>query len=199
MKIIFLDRDGVINQYPGDSKFVTDWKEFKFLPGVFEAIRRLKENGFKIFVVSNQAGVSQGIYSQEKLDQITENMLKEIEAESGEIQQVLYCTHTEEDNCSCRKPKIGLLEAAAQSLGQKNFSFNTSYFIGDTMRDIKTGQAAGCKTMLVFSGKEKRENRAIWEVTPDYEAKDLKEAVNIIINENPHNLRHSRSRPSQGS
>jgi len=196
MKVIFLDRDGVINRYPGDTKYVTDWNEFEFLPGALEAIRRLTENDFKIFIVSNQAGVSKGIYTQEKLGEITSNMLKEVKNASGRIQQVLYCIHKDEDNCSCRKPKTGLIEKAVKSLGLGKFNLSSSYFIGDSIRDIKTGKSAGCKTILVFSGKEKKKNKDNWQIIPDYQAKDLQDAVEIIVNENPHNLCHGRSRPS---
>ena len=199
MKVIFLDRDGVINKYPGDTKYVTDWKEFKFLPGALEAISILTENDFKIFVISNQAGVSKGIYTQEKLDQITENMLKEIKDKAGKIQKVLYCIHKDEDNCSCRKPKIGLIKKAIDSLRLKRFNLDSSYFIGDSIRDIKTGKSAGCKTILVFSGKEKKENKNNWQIRPDYQAEDLTEAVELILNENPHNLCHGRSGPPQSS
>jgi len=199
MKVIFLDRDGVINKYPGDTKYVTDWAEFEFLPDALESISKLTENDFKIFIISNQAGVSKGIYNQQKLDEITSNMLKEVEKKSGKIQRVLYCIHKDEDNCYCRKPKTGLIKKAIDSLGLKRFNFNYSYFIGDSMRDIKTGRTAGCKTILVFSGKEKKENKDNWEIKPDYEATNLLEAVNIILNENPHNSCHGRSRPSQGS
>jgi D-glycero-D-manno-heptose 1,7-bisphosphate phosphatase len=200
MKLIFLDRDGVINKYPGDTKYVTDWNEFEFLPGVLEAIRILTEDGFKIFVASNQAGVSKGIYTQEKLEEITKNMLREISSHSGKIQQVLYCTHTDEDNCSCRKPKTGMITKIVKSLGFKNSANDLFFFVGDSIRDIKTGKLAGCRTILVFSGKEKPENRNRWEVQPDYQVKDLKEAVQIILNnESPRNLCHGRSRPPQGS
>jgi len=181
MKVIFLDRDGVINKYPGDTKYVTDWSEFEFLPGTLDAIRKLTEDNFKIFIISNQAGISKGIYSQEKLDEITKNMLGQIENSSGKIQEVLYCIHQDEDNCSCRKPKIGSIKKAIRSLGIDMSNLNSSYFIGDTTRDIQTGKTAGLKTILVFSGKEKPKNRDSWQVLPDFLAKDLSEAVDKII------------------
>lgn len=185
-KIVFLDRDGVINEYPGDNKYVTSWGEFHFLPGVKEAIKKLKEADFKAFIISNQAGISKGIFSQESLNNITENMLKEIKETGGLIEDVFYCIHRDEDNCSCRKPKTGLIKKAFRSLcdgNKKREEQNSKYFfIGDTIRDIQTGKSAGCETILVFSGKEKPRNKDFWTVQPDYIAQNLSEAVNMIIN-----------------
>lgn len=116
-KIIFLDRDGVINRYPGDTKYVTTWRQFKFLPGVKTSIKRLNKAGYSIFIISNQAGVTKGIYAKKKLNLITKNMLSEIKNHSGEIKKVFYCIHTSDDNCSCRKPRTGLIKEAFRSLG----------------------------------------------------------------------------------
>jgi histidinol-phosphate phosphatase family protein len=186
MKVIFLDRDGVINKYPGDSEYVKSWKEFHFLPQVKPNLKRLSDNGFKIFVVSNQAGVSKGIYSQKNLDLITENMLKELSNYGISIAGVYYCTHRPQDNCSCRKPNTGLIDMAVAKIKQEGLKMELtrSYFIGDTTRDIDTGKAAGLKTILVFCGKEKPENKDKWESSPDFTAQDLSEAVDLIIKNN---------------
>ena len=183
MRVIFLDRDGVINKYPGDSEYVKSWEEFCFLPQVKPSLKKLSNNGFKIFVVSNQAGVSKGIYSQESLDLITKNMLSELGNYGISIAGVYYCTHRQEDNCSCRKPKTGLIDMGIAKLKKDGFQIelSNSYFIGDTTRDIDTGKAAGLKTILVFSGKEKSENKNNWQSLPDFTAQDLSEAVDLII------------------
>ena len=183
MKVIFLDRDGVINKYPGDFEYVKSWGEFRFLPKVKPALKELNDKGFKIFVVSNQAGVSKNIYSQESLDLITKNMLKELSEDGINISAVYYCIHRQEDNCSCRKPNIGLIEQALTKLKNENHSveLKSSYFIGDTILDIETGKKAGLKTILVFSGKEKPENKKKWQIFPDFTAQDLNEAVEKII------------------
>jgi histidinol-phosphate phosphatase family protein len=186
MKIIFLDRDGVINRYPGDRDYVKSWEEFHFLPQAKSALKRLYDNGFKIFIISNQAGVSKGIYSQENLDLITKNMLRELEGSGVVIAGVNYCTHRNEDNCSCRKPKTGLIEKAVAALGKKkaDIEFGNSYFIGDTLRDVEAGKGAGLETILVFSGKEKPQNQQNWNILPDYTAAGLQEAVDIVLNTN---------------
>lgn len=183
MKAVFLDRDGVINKYPGDFQYVTSWQAFQFLPGVKPALKKLSAAGFEIFIISNQAGVSKGVYSQADLDLITSNMLKELDKEDINITAVYYCTHRSEDNCACRKPKTGLIDMAISKIKESglDLDFGSSYFIGDTIRDIETGKSAGLKTILVFSGKEKPENRKDWQILPDLVARDLSEAVEKII------------------
>lgn len=183
VKAVFLDRDGVINEYPGDLKYVTAWSEFHFLPGAQAALKKLSDSGYKIFIISNQAGVSKGVYSQENLDLITHNMLEDLKKHEVVISGVYYCTHRPEDNCSCRKPKAGLVEVAVAKLKTEglNVELPESYLAGDTIRDIETGKAAGLKTILVFSGKEKLENKNNWSSLPDFIAQDLFEAVNIIL------------------
>ncbi|MCM8800301.1 MAG: HAD family hydrolase [Candidatus Omnitrophica bacterium] len=181
MKIIFLDRDGVINKYPGDGRYVTKWSEFKFLKGVKLALKRLTQNDCKIFIISNQAGVSKGIFTKKDLDDITENMLKELNRSKIKIAGVFYCIHREEDKCSCRKPKIGLLKNAIRSLGKIKIDKKNCFFIGDTYRDIQTGEAFGCKTILVFSGKEKKNNKN-FPLKADFTASDLLEATDLILN-----------------
>jgi len=184
MKIIFLDRDGVLNKYPGDSDYVKSWSEFHFLPKVKASLKRLNDKGFKIFIISNQAGVAKGIYSQESLDLITQNMLKELNGYNINIAGVYYCTHREADSCSCRKPKTGLIDLAVAKIKDEGLEpqLNQSYFIGDTIRDIETGKAAGLVTILVFSGKEKPDNKDKWAILPDYTAQNLSRAVDLILN-----------------
>lgn len=195
MKITFLDRDGVINRYPGDKKWVTKVKDFHLLPGVLAALKKLTGHGFKIFVVSNQAGVSKGVYSQQKLDAITALMLKRVEKAGAKLSGVFYCLHRKEENCSCRKPATGLIEKA---IGKRKIkASDCAYFIGDTITDMQTGKNAGLKTILVFSGKERKKNQSLWQVQPDFVAKDLLAATKIVLNENPSHIRHGRNRPQK--
>lgn len=178
MIAVFLDRDGVINKYPGDKKYVTCLKEFRFLPRVKEAIALLNKAGYQVFVISNQAGVTKGLYSQKTLDAITSHMLSGIEQQGGRIASVYYCIHRSEDNCSCRKPKAGLLLAAKKDY--PDVSLKNSFFIGDTMRDVQAARNAGCKSVLVLSGKEKMANCANWDTKPGYVFKNLWEAAQFI-------------------
>ncbi|MDD5692696.1 MAG: D-glycero-beta-D-manno-heptose 1,7-bisphosphate 7-phosphatase [Candidatus Omnitrophica bacterium] len=177
MKFVFLDRDGVINKYPGDRYYVTSLKKFRFLPNAKKAIALLSRKGFKIFVASNQAGVGRGIYAQRTLDAITARMLKEIESAGGRITKVYYCTHHKDAGCSCRKPKPGLLKQAAREF---KFSLKGVYFIGDSIRDVLTSQATGSKSILVLTGKDKLATRKHWEAEPDLIFKDLLTAAKFL-------------------
>lgn len=181
-KVIFLDRDGVINKYPGDKKYVTSLEKLHFLPNVLKAIRRLTKAGYNIFVISNQAGVKKGIYSKKTLDDITHKMLKRIEGSGGKIAGVYYCLHAQEDNCACRKPKMGLVKKALVKLRIKNLKNKKTFLIGDDIRDIYTGRNAGLKTILVLSGREKLKNKNFWTIKPDYVFKNLNTAVDFILN-----------------
>jgi len=177
MKAVFLDRDGVINKYPGDRQYVTSLKKFKFLPNAKKAIALLNKKGYKIFVASNQAGIGGGIYSQKTLNTITAKMLADIRKEGGNINKVYYCTHRKDAGCSCRKPKPGMLKAASREF---KFNLKGTYFIGDTMRDIFTARAAEAKSILVLTGKEKKANQKNWETEPDFVFKDLLAAAKFL-------------------
>jgi len=184
-KIVFLDRDGVINEFPGHGNYVTKVKDFHFIPRALEALRMMTEEGFTIFVVSNQAGVGRGIFTQDKLDRITNKMIAGVTAAGGKIRKVYYCTHRPDAGCSCRKPDIGSVRRAMKSLHLPEEAARNTYFIGDTKGDIETGYNAGCKTMFVLSGRENRRYMNGWIVKPDYIVKDLYEAAKIVC-ANPH-------------
>lgn len=179
MKVVFLDRDGVINKYPGDKNYVTSCNGFRLLPRVKEAIAKLHHKGFRLFVISNQAGVGKGIFSQETLDAITSKMLRAIEKAGGSIEAVYYCTHRKEENCPCRKPKAGMIDIASKA---HSIKAKGAFLIGDTIRDVHTARSAGCKSILVLSGKEKLPNRKNWQIQPDFIFKDLYQAAKFIIN-----------------
>ena len=194
MKVVFLDRDGVINEFPGNGNYVTKVKEFHFIPGALDAIKILTDLGYKIFVISNQAGVGKGIYSRDKLKRITRHMLRHVERNNGKIRKVFYCTHRSDEGCDCRKPEIGLVRKALQSLNKTIRHAQKAYFVGDTSVDIKAGHNAGCKTIFALSGREDRRYMRKWDVRPDYIVKDLQEAVEIIANGNSHHPRLRRRR-----
>ena len=179
-KIIVIDRDGVINKDPAGwtkHNYVTCPEDFHFLPGAKEAIKRLSENGFDIIIVSNQAGISKGYYSEKELESVTRKMLEGLEASGGIIKKVYYCLHQDKDSCDCRKPKTGMLDRAEKELG---INVKGSFFIGDGKVDIEAGQKKGLKTVLVLSGKTDLARIAEWPVKPDYIFDDLKEAVEFI-------------------
>lgn len=196
-KIVFLDRDGVINEFPGNGNYVTKVKEFHFIPGALDALRRLKENGYTVFVVSNQAGVGKGIYSQDKLDRITRRMITQVKENGGEIKKAYYCTHTTQHGCDCRKPNIGSIRAAFSLLKKPITHAAHAYFVGDTEVDVTAGKNAGCKTIFVLSGMSDRQTVRTWKVRPDYTVKDLLEATDIILGNGEQKSRRPKSTPKE--
>ena len=180
-KFILIDRDGVINKDPGgwtEHSYVTKWEDFYFLPGAIEALRILKENGIKVVVVSNQAGVGKNYFSEKDLKRVNSLMMKEVEKGGGKIEEAYYCIHRDDDACDCRKPKTGLFEKAAKKYG---IDLKGTYIVGDSDVDIEAGRRLGMKTIFVLSGKVSKEEIEKWEEKPDYVFNDLLDAVNRII------------------
>lgn len=181
MKYLFIDRDGVINKDPGgwtEHSYVTEHSEFKFIPGALEALKMLNENGVKVIVISNQAGVGKGYFTEERLDEINSAMVKEIEKKGGKIEESFYCIHRKEDNCGCRKPRTGLIESAAKKYG---INPKETYFIGDSEVDVEAGKKIGAKTIFVLSGKTSKDEMERWKNKPDHIFKDLLGSVKWLI------------------
>jgi len=145
-KVIFLDRDGVINKKAPKADYVKNWGEFEFLPGSIEAISLLTKSGYNIYIISNQAGIARGMMTTDNLKEIHQNMTNEIEKNGGKISGIYYCPHGWDEGCECRKPKPGMFFQAAR---EHHIDLTKAIFIGDDERDIQAGNAAGCKTILV--------------------------------------------------
>lgn len=175
MKIIFLDRDGVINENRQD--YVKSWEEFSFIPGAIEAIKTLNEAKNEVIIVTNQAGIGKGLVSKITVEEMHRRMVGEIEAGGGKIMAVYVCPHRPEDGCKCRKPKTALFKEAI-----KKFKINSkqSFLVGDSLRDIEAGKKIGCQTILILDGKLSEEE--IKKAKPKFTADNLKEAVSIILN-----------------
>lgn len=176
-KVVFIDRDGVINRYPGDKQYVCSVREFKFLPGSIEGMKKLYEKGFTLFVVSNQAGVAKGLYGKRDLEKMDKKLLRELKKCGVQLKGIYYCTHHPDDNCDCRKPRTGLL---TQALKDANIEPVVSFFIGDSFRDMQAARSFGAKPVLVLSGSEKIANRPNWEFQPDYVFDNLLVASHYI-------------------
>lgn len=181
MKIVFLDRDGVINEFPGNGKYVTKVKNFHFIPRVLDALKLLTDEGFTIFVVSNQAGVGKGVYSKQKLDHIHRNMMRDVKAYGAKITKAYYCTHRSDAGCDCRKPGIGHVKKGLKLIHQPMSVVKNAFFVGDTESDILAGHNAGCHTILSLSGREDRRHMRGWNVKADYVVNDLWEAAQLMI------------------
>ncbi|MFH1593062.1 MAG: HAD-IIIA family hydrolase [Candidatus Omnitrophota bacterium] len=180
-KVIFIDRDGVINKDPGgwtEHNYVTAWEQFIFLPNSINALEKLTRASYDIVLISNQAGVNKGFYTKEELQNIDRKMVQAIEEAGGKIRKAYYCVHQPSDNCNCRKPKTGLFERAEEEL---NIKAGGNYFIGDGKTDIEAGTKMGLKTIMVLSGKADLKNMKDWNVKPDYIFDDLLEAADFII------------------
>ena len=149
MKIVFLDRDGVINRNPPNMGYVRNWSEFSFIPNARKAIRELTQNGYRIIVVTNQAGIGRGLFSEEDLTDIHARMVSEIAAAGGRIDAIYYCPHHPDAGCACRKPKPGMLIRAGR---EHNIELSSAYLIGDSITDIEAGQRAGTRALLVLTG-----------------------------------------------
>lgn len=177
--IVFIDRDGVLNRDPAKTYYVRKPGEFRWIPGVFTALRPLAEAGAAMIVISNQAGVGKGLVAPEALDAVTDKMFGGLASQGIVLRGVFYCTHTPEAGCGCRKPKTGLFKAADRSLGLKG---SRRFMIGDTERDMTAGRAAGCRTVLVLSGKTRSAAQAAkFKTRPDHTVNNLKKAVQWIL------------------
>ena len=147
MKLVILDRDGVINEERPD--FVKSADECVPIAGSIDAIARLHQAGFTVVIATNQSGLARGKFDLDDLEAMHYKLTQLVEEKGGEISAIFYCPHAPEDNCKCRKPKPGLLDAIEAE-------FNTSAegvaFIGDTLRDLQAGVAKGCLPLLVKTG-----------------------------------------------
>lgn len=176
-KWIFIDRDGVINKDLND--YVKRWPDFEFIPGVLDAFRLLKQAGFDVIIISNQAGIGDRQFPLEDLQEITKQMLVAITEAGGAVRDVFYCLHGKAEGCACRKPEPGLFELAHQKYP---FSPEKTYFIGDKDSDILAGKRFGLKTILVKTGYgEEHQHRMKTEDMPDFIADDLYAAVKQIL------------------
>lgn len=145
-KVIFLDRDGVINKPAPPHDYIKSWEEFEFLPGAIEGLKILYDLGYKLVIVTNQRGIARGMLSWDKLNEI-HNKMQEVLKENGVIiDHIFVCPHDENDNCDCRKPKDGLLRKIEEyyEVDKEN-----SYMIGDLESDIEAGKVYGVKTVYI--------------------------------------------------
>lgn len=175
---VFVDRDGVINENRDD--YVKAWQEFVFIPGSIEALASMSRIGIRIFVATNQSVVGRGQLAKRDLDVIHTKMTDVLTGSGAKIESVLACVHHPDDNCICRKPEPGLIMDAA-----KRFEVDLRYafVIGDAASDIEAGGRAGCRTVLVKTGRGAEAARADrWNKhKPDFVADDLVDAALWIM------------------
>lgn len=147
-KLIILDRDGVINE--DSDAYVKSVDEWLPISGSAEAVARLCKAGYQVAVATNQSGLARGYFSLDDLNAMHEKMSTLVKAHGGEFAHIAYCPHGPNDQCDCRKPLPGLIHQIEQAL---NLSAKGCYMVGDSLRDLQAGQAAGMNAALVLTGK----------------------------------------------
>jgi D-glycero-D-manno-heptose 1,7-bisphosphate phosphatase len=151
MKLVILDRDGVINR--DSDEYIKSPEEWVPIPGSLEAIARLHREGYKIIVATNQSGVGRGLYDMDMLGRIHARMLEAVRAKGGEIDAIFFCPHKPEDQCDCRKPRPGLMLEIAERL---KVNLAGVYAVGDSERDVLAARAVAARPILVRTGKGRR-------------------------------------------
>jgi D-glycero-D-manno-heptose 1,7-bisphosphate phosphatase len=174
-KVVFLDRDGTINQ--DSDAYIKNWSEFEFLPRSIRALRDLTAAGFTIIVITNQSAIPRKLISTAELDYIHSKMKTAVQSEGGKISDIFFCPHMPEDNCDCRKPAPGLIIQAQQKY---KIDLAASVMIGDSAKDIECAHNAGCGiSILVKTGnyQEAQSRLARDNLRADYVAVDLYDAA----------------------
>ncbi len=153
LRTVFLDRDGILNEKMPEGQYVTRWEEFRVLPGVPQALRRLNDAGLRIVVVSNQRGIARGMYTAEDIAAIHEKFEQLLGKAGAHIDAFLICPH-DKGECNCRKPLPGLFEQAVARFPE--IAAETSAMIGDSLSDIEFGRRLGMMTVFVEGDRERQ-------------------------------------------
>jgi D-glycero-D-manno-heptose 1,7-bisphosphate phosphatase len=176
MKLVILDRDGVINE--DSDLFIKNTSEWKPIRCSLDAIAKLNHAGYRVVVASNQSGIGRGLLDMGALNAINDRMYRSLAQVGGRIDALFYCPHSAEANCECRKPKPGMFIDIAQRF---NVDLAGVPGIGDSLRDLQAAATAGAKPMLVLTGKGSKTEAAgnLPDATPVFA--DLAEAVRNIV------------------
>ena len=176
---VFLDRDGVINRRPLVKRYVTAPEELQLLPRVPEAIRLLNEAGHRAIVVTNQRGISLGLYDERDLERIHRRMREELARGGAQVDAVYHCPH-DADSCTCRKPGIGMFLQAQQDF--PGLTFNRSIVIGDSACDLQAATRLSCRAVLIGASENAVDRElASQHIIPDFRCGSLWEAVTAFL------------------
>ncbi len=148
MKLIILDRDGVINH--DSDEYIKSPEEWHPVDGSLDAISRLNRAGYKVIVATNQSGVGRGYFDIETLNKIHQKMHSALKEFGGRIDAIFFCPHKPDDNCDCRKPKPGLFNSISNRL---SVDLNNIPVVGDSTRDLEAAKAVLASPVLVKTGK----------------------------------------------
>ena len=184
-RAVFIDRDGTISEEVG---YINHPSRFRLFLYAASAIKQLNENGWLAIVITNQAGVARGYFSEEMVQTIHQNMTGDLESSGAKLDAIYYCVHHPSVgappyrvDCDCRKPKPGLIARAAQDF---DIDLARSWMVGDRYSDVELARNAGVKSAFVMSGYGRGEwehHRAPWTRKPDLIAEDLLDAVRLIV------------------
>ncbi len=184
MRLVVLDRDGVINHDSDD--FIKTEDEWLPLDGSADAIARLSGAGYTVAVATNQSGIGRKLLSEEDLETIHKKMLDHVASAGGRIDKIVYCPHLPEAGCDCRKPRPGLLAQL-----QKHYGTDMSGvpFVGDSERDLRAALAIGARPMLVLTGNGRKTLQTIQETGEPMEVfENLAAAVDAMLLEDEQNV-----------
>ena len=176
---IFLDRDGTINY---DRNYLSDVKQLKLYKHIEKPLLKFREMGFKIVIVTNQSGIARKYFTVTKLKQINSKLIEMLKKLKVKVDGMYYCPHGPNDNCDCRKPKIGMALKAAKEL---NIDLKKSYMIGDSVRDYIFGYNFGGKGILVLTGHGKKQFLKVKDEKqkPLAVVRSLSQTVGVIKND----------------
>jgi D-glycero-D-manno-heptose 1,7-bisphosphate phosphatase len=180
MKLVILDRDGVINL--DSDQYIKSPDEWKPIPGSLEAIALLNQSGFRVVICTNQSGIGRGLFEMDTLNAIHDKMIRALAHIGGHVDAIFFCPHTATDECTCRKPKPGMFLQIEERF---NVSLEGVPAVGDSLRDFQAASAVGAKPILVLTGKGKKT-----AADPDLPKRmltfpDLAAAAAHIIKSNP--------------
>ncbi len=186
-RAVFIDRDGTLSEEVG---YINHPSRFSLFPYAARAIRYLNENGWLAIVITNQAGVARGYFSEDMIQTVHGRMEQELESKGAKLDAIYYCAHHPSVgeppyrlDCDCRKPKPGLISRAAEDF---DIHLEASWMVGDRYSDIELARNAGLKSMFVLSGYGRGEwehQRANWIEKPDLVTENLLEAVRLIVSD----------------
>lgn len=176
MKLVILDRDGVINE--DSDSFIKSPAEWRPIPGSLEAIAKLHQSGYQVVLATNQSGVGRGLFEVSTLNAIHDRMHRALAQIGGRIDAIFFCPHAQDANCDCRKPKAGLFEEIARRF---NVDLKGAPAVGDALRDLQAAAAVGAAPILVLTGKGRKtlEEGGLPAGTQVYD--DLAAAVQAIV------------------
>ena len=184
-RAVFIDRDGTLSEEVG---YINHPSRFRLFPFAAEAIKYLNDHGWLAIVVTNQAGVARGYFSEDMIKTVHDGMRKDLEAGGGRLDAIYYCAHHPSVgeppyrfDCDCRKPKPGLISQAARDF---DIDRENSWMVGDRYSDVELARNAQLNSMFVLSGYGRGEwehQKQTWTEHPDLVAEDLLQAVQMIV------------------